>query len=1156
MDGDTKTTRILHEASLRPVSLADKYDLETPDVFVSGTQALVRLCLLQAEIDRRAGLNTAGYVSGYRGSPLGSIDLQFEQATSVLKEANVTFAPALNEDLAATALWGTQQANLHGEGKYDGVFGIWYGKGPGVDRTGDVFRHANLAGTADKGGVLALMGDDHGGESSTVCHQSEYAMMDVMIPVLNPANLEEMVDFGLHGWALSRFASVWCGIKCVKDNIESTASVTLTPDSFHTHLPNDFEMPMGGLNIRRADHRHEQEQRLHAHKMRAVNAYVRANKLDRVTLSGGQAPRFGIISTGKAYMDVVQALADLGIDASEAEKLGLSVYKIGMSWPVEPEGLRAFASGLSDILVVEEKRGLLESQVKEILYNTAQPPSVFGKRDLEGARLLTEEGSITSMEVARAIAAKLLPKEIQSARLNKRLAEIDTALMQEFAPLSVTRAPYFCAGCPHNSSTILPEGARGYAGIGCHWMAQFMDRDVEGFTHMGGEGANWIGEACFSHRPHMFQNIGDGTFNHSGLMAIRAAVAADVNMTYKVLYNDAVAMTGGQTHEGGITPIEIANLLRVCGVSPLVLVTDDLTRHDKSAYPDGMRFYHRSALQIVQKELAEVKGVSGLIYDQTCATEKRRRRKRGKMVDPDERIMINPEVCEGCGDCGVQSNCVAILPLETELGRKRQIDQSACNKDFSCIKGFCPSFVSVKGGQLRKPEATQLASDLAAPPPVFLLDRPMSIVLTGVGGTGVVTIGALLGMAAHLEGKGCGIIDMAGLAQKGGAVTSHIRIAGTPEDISAIRIGPGSADVLLGCDNLVSAEAGLLKLMRADGHVVANSYEMPTGDFTRDADATLPSADIAQRLSGIVGEDRAFIVNATQMALSLLGDAIAANLFLLGVAFQRGLIPLSAGAIEEAITLNNVAVAQSKQAFMWGRQWVAGPDEVEVALSAKAAKAPLAMASRIEDLQDIIADRALRLTTYQDSSYAEQYRRLLSLVIAADKEKSKRLSKAAARYLYKMMAIKDEYEVARLYSDGQFSQQIKQMFEGDVRLSVHLAPPLLAKLDQATGRPRKSQYGSWIWPAFKLLRHLRAVRGTWLDVFGYTKERKRECQARDDYGAILVEICANLTPKNYEYAVEIASLPEKIRGFGPVRLSHMIEAEKELQALKKRFYAK
>ena len=1155
MDGDTKTTKLIHEAALRPVSLADKYDLDTPDVFVSGTQALVRLCLLQAEIDRRAGLNTAGYVTGYRGSPLGSIDLQFAQADSVLKAANVTFTPALNEDLAATALWGTQQAHLYGEGKYEGVFGIWYGKGPGVDRTGDVFRHANLAGTAESGGVLALMGDDHGGESSTVCHQSEYAMMDVMIPVLNPANLEEMVDFGLHGWALSRFASVWCGIKCVKDNIESTASVTLTPENFQNHLPNDFVMPEGGLGIRRGDHRHDQEARLHAYKMQAVKAYVRANHLDRVTLEGGKTPRFGIVSTGKAYMDVVQALADLGIDEKAAERLGVRVYKIGMSWPVEPEGLNAFASGLERILVVEEKRGLLESQLKEILYDAERPPQIFGKRDLAGQRLLTEEGSITATEVAKAIAGNLLPAAVRDARLNKRLAEIDTALRREFSAMAVARTPYFCAGCPHNSSTVLPEGTRGYAGIGCHWMAQFMDREVEGFTHMGGEGANWIGEACFSHRPHMFQNIGDGTFNHSGLMAIRAAVAAGVNMTYKVLYNDAVAMTGGQTHEGGITPVEIADLMQASGVTPLVLVTDDLTRHDKSAYPDGMRFYHRSELQIVQKELAEVKGVSGLIYDQTCATEKRRRRKRGKMVDPDERILINPEVCEGCGDCGVQSNCVAILPLETELGRKRQIDQSACNKDFSCIKGFCPSFVSVKGGSLRKPDAQKLTAELPAPPPIFPLSKPMSLVLTGVGGTGVVTIGALLGMAAHLEGKGCGIIDMAGLAQKGGAVTSHIRLAANPEDISAIRIGPGSADLLLGCDNLVSAESSLLKLMRSDGYVVANSYEMPTGAFTRDPEARLPTADIAQRLSSVVAEDRSLMVNATQMALGLLGDAIAANLFLLGVAFQRGLLPLSAAAIEQAITLNNVAIEQSKQAFLWGRQWVVDPDMVAATLASKSAGGLPASQNRLDNLDDLIADRTARLTAYQNAGYGAKYQADLAAIIKADTDPTQKLSKAAARYLYKMMAIKDEYEVARLYSDGQFSQQIAQMFEGDVRLSVHLAPPLLARMDPATGRPRKSPYGRWIWPAFRALRHLRGLRGTALDVFGYTQERQREKKALADYQNLLTEICSGLNKSNYECAVEMASLPEKIRGFGPVRHTHMIEADAHLQTLKARFYS-
>ena len=1152
MDGDTKKIDLVQEAALRPVSLSDKYDLDTPDVFVTGTQALVRLCLLQAEIDRRAGLNTAGYVTGYRGSPLGGIDLQFAQADSALKGANITFTPALNEDLAATAIWGTQQAELFGEGKYDGVFGIWYGKGPGVDRTGDVFRHANLAGTSATGGVLALMGDDHVGESSTVCHQSEYAMMDVMIPVLNPANLEEMVDFGLHGWALSRYASVWCGIKCVKDNIESSASVSLTPDKFHSNLPNDFNMPEGGLNIRRNDTRFDQEARLHAHKIAAAQAYARANKLDRVTLGGGDAPRFGIISTGKSYMDVVEALADLGISPAKAEKLGLSVYKIGMSWPVEPEGLRAFANGLERILVVEEKRGLVESQVKETLYGTKNPPAIFGKRDLDGNRLLTEEGSLTSTEVAMAIIDKLLPAQMRDADLAQKHQTLKDILAKEFTALSIARTPYFCAGCPHNSSTVLPEGTRGYAGIGCHYMAQFMDREVEGFTHMGGEGANWIGEACFSHRKHIFQNIGDGTFNHSGLMAIRAAVAAGVNMTYKVLYNDAVAMTGGQAHEGGITPVEIAGLLRASGVAPLILVTDDLSRHDKSAYPDGMRFYHRSDLQIVQKELAEVKGVSGLIYDQTCATEKRRRRKRGKMVDPNERIYINPEVCEGCGDCGVQSNCVAILPLETELGRKRQIDQSACNKDFSCIKGFCPSFVSVKGGQLRKPEAQRLETDLPAPPAVFSLAEPMSIVLTGVGGTGVVTIGALLGMAAHLEGKGCGIIDMAGLAQKGGAVTSHIRLAANPEDISAIRIGAGSADLLLGCDSLVSAESGLLKLMNRDGYVVANSYEMPTGDFTRNSDIKFPTSDIARRLHAIVDEDRSVMVNATEMARALLGDAIAANLFLLGVAFQRGLIPLSSVAIEEAITLNNVAVEQSKQAFLWGRQWVADPDMVKAACQAKQTGYP-SSGQKIDTLEGVIADRKKRLTDYQNAGYSTAYEEGLAPILAADFDPEKRLSKAAARYLYKMMAIKDEYEVARLYSNGQFRQQIAQMFEGDVTLSLHLSPPLFAATDPATGRPRKSAFGSLVWPALKLLNHLRGLRGTALDIFGYTEERKRERKALVDYRALLAEIAAKLNRENYETALEIACLPEKIRGFGPVRHAHMIAAEDELEKLKARF---
>ena len=1154
MDGHDVNLDPVYQSALRDVALADKYDLNKSTVFVSGAQAMVRLCLLQAEKDRAAGLNTAGYVTGYRGSPLGGIDLQFSQAEPALNAAGITFHPGLNEDLAATAVWGTQQINLHGEGTKDGVFAIWYGKGPGVDRTGDVFRHGNLAGSSEHGGVLVLMGDDHAGESSTVCHQSEYAMMDAMIPVLNPANLAEMVDYGLHGWAMSRYAGVWVGIKCVKDNIESTASVRLTTDDFHSHLPNETSLPEGGLNIRRNDDRFSQERRLHVDKMTALKAYARANRLDRVTVTGGPRPRFGIASTGKAYMDVVQALADLGIDNQMAAQLGLSVYKVGMSWPLEPAGLTEFAAPLEKMLVVEEKRGLLEPQIKETLYGQPAAPVIIGKRGADGGRLLVEEGSINATQVAYVIATELLAGVTLAPSVAGNLEKIKTQLDRDITSLSMARTPYFCAGCPHNSSTVLPEGARGYAGIGCHWMAQFMDRNVEGNTHMGGEGANWIGEACFSTRRHVFQNIGDGTFNHSGLMAIRAAVAAKVNITYKVLYNDAVAMTGGQTHEGDMTPVEIARLLDACGVRELALVTDDLSRHDRSAYPRGVSFHHRSELQLVQTRLEAIDGVTGLIYDQTCATEKRRRRKRGTMPDPDQRIFINPEVCEGCGDCGVQSNCVAILPLETELGRKRKIDQSACNKDFSCINGFCPSFVTVSGGGLRKPPAAEAVDELLPlPEPVFSLNTPVSYVLTGVGGTGVVTIAALLGMAAHLEGKGCGAIDMAGLAQKGGAVTSHIRIARTPEDISAIRIGPGGADVMLGCDLLVSADAGLLRLMNSTGHIIANVNEMPTGGFTRNTEEQLPTADMTDRLSRIVPSDQATLLNTSQMAVRLLGDSIAANLLLLGVAWQKGLIPLSVDAIEQAITLNGIATDQSKAAFRWGRKWVLDPAAVEQAVSAAELRSGLGAARPLTDLDDIITDRVARLTAYQNTAYAKAYSDKIAAVRAVDSHPDSPLTRAAARYLYKMMAIKDEYEVARLYSDGTFAAALSAQFDGDYTISYHLAPPLFSRPDPVTGRPKKARYGGWLKPVMSVLAALKGVRGTAFDLFGYSAERRAERAALARYQTALDVIVARLTPEAYEAATELASVPEHIRGFGPVRAAHLAEAEKRYAAAQTAF---
>jgi len=1130
---------------LNHVSLADKYDLGKEVVFVNGTQAVVRMCLMQAELDRQNGINSAGYVTGYRGSPLGGIDLQFAQASAALTASQVIFTPALNEDLAATAVWGTQQAALHGENTHDGVFAIWYGKGPGVDRTGDVFRHANLAGTAPKGGVLALMGDDHTGESSTVCHQSEFAMMDVMIPVLNPVNLEEMVQFGLHGWALSRYAGLWVGLKCVKDNIESSSSARLSLEQFSSKLPNDVLLPEGGLNIRRNDHRHSQEERLHKHKIAAAHGYVRTNQIDRVVFTGGNSPRFGIVATGKAYMDVLQALSDLGISKVQADKMGLALYKVGMSWPIEPVGLTAFARPLERMIVVEEKRGLMEEQIKSILFNLPERPIILGKTDAHANRLLPQEGSIDGVKVALAIIDHLLAGQNISSDISARADHLRHSQQREFASVGLTRTPYFCAGCPHNSSTVLPDGARGYAGIGCHWMAQFMERSVEGNTHMGGEGANWIGEACFSSREHIFQNMGDGTFNHSGLMAIRAAVASGVNITYKILYNDAVAMTGGQTHEGDLTPPQIAHLLAASGIERLALVTDDLGRHNRSDYPDRVSFHHRLELQTVQAELAKIAGTTALIYDQTCATEKRRRRKRGLMEDPNKRVIINPEVCEGCGDCGVQSNCVAILPIETELGRKRQIDQSACNKDFSCINGFCPSFVTVSGGAMAKPNPAALSPDfiIAEPPQIIDDSKVHSILLTGVGGTGVVTIGALLGMAAHLDKKGCGIIDMAGLAQKGGAVTSHIRIGPNADDISAIRIGPGGADLMIGCDSLVGAEQYQLKLMNPKGHIVANLNQTPTGDFTRRPDQHFPAEQVINRLSESVEDGNASFCDSTKLALELIGDAIASNLIMLGVAYQKGLIPLRADAIEKAIELNGVAVAQSQQAFRWGRLYVANPellpDRVHLEKSQITA----------QTAQALIEDRYQRLVAYQDTAYAERYRGMMEKIQKIDRDKAERLAIAAAKGLYKMMAIKDEYEVARLYTDGTFKQQLARQFDGDISLRLHLAPPLFSKPDPRTGRPLKQEYGGWMIGAMGVLAKFRWLRGSAFDLFGYSAERKRERDWRERYFKLLDTLCDGLNDSNYELAVTIAETAEDIRGFGPVREASFASADERLDSL-------
>jgi indolepyruvate ferredoxin oxidoreductase len=1148
--------------ALRDVKLDDKYDLGQRHVFVTGFQALVRLCLMQKELDRRNGLNTAGFVSGYRGSPLGNLDTQFLRARPFLERSDIRFQGGINEDLAATAVWGCQQAELRGEGKYDGVFAMWYGKGPGVDRTGDVFRHANFAGSAKYGGVLALMGDDHTAESSTTAHQSEYHFIDVMIPILNPAGVQEVLDYGLYGWAMSRYTGAWTALKTMHETIESTAAIDASLERINVVIPDDFRMPEGGLNIRLHDQILAQEARLHDYKRDAMLAFVRANKLNRTITSGGQNPKIGIITTGKSYLDVRQAFDELGIDEIKCNELGIRLYKVACVWPLSQRELKEFADGLDLIIVVEEKRSLIEVQVREELYGTANQPVCIGKKDEAGDWLFPVKGALDPNEVAICIGDRLL-----RYHRNDKIAARVTRL-REFQRIAAEttdvaqRIPYFCSGCPHNTSTVVPEGMRAYAGIGCHYMAQWMDRSTLGYTQMGGEGANWIGEAPFSERLHVFQNLGDGTYNHSGYLAIRAAIASNTNITYKILFNDAVAMTGGQPNDGGLTVPQVARQVAAEGAKRVVVVTDEPHKYPRdTAWPAGLTIHHRDELNAVQKELAGISGVTVLIYDQTCAAEKRRRRKRHTFPDPDKRVIINGLVCEGCGDCGVQSNCVSIQPLETEWGRKRTIDQSSCNKDFSCVKGFCPSFVTVHGAKLKK--GTGVAADqglVQLPEPKLpAIDRTYNIIVTGVGGTGIVTIGGILGMAAHLEGRGVGVLDMAGLAQKGGAVFSHIRFAEKPEDIHAIRVSAGRADLVLGGDIVV---AGTRKVLAAVKHgatrMVINTNEFLPGEFTRDADFSLPSERLKRAIVADAGRDQAHFIDATGLANALFGQSIGANMFLVGYAYQLGAVPLSAAAIERAIELNGEAVAMNRAAFHWGRR--AAVDRASVEALAKPVAGAASDAEHLSESFDEMLERRVKfLTGYQNAAYARQYRSLVDKVKAAEGTRTAGkcgLADAVARYLFKLMAYKDEYEVARLYTDGSFEKQVKAEFDGEpLRYEFHLAPPLLARRDKTTGLPRKMSFGPWLLPVFRVIAKMRFLRGTAIDPFGYSLERRTERKLIQDYRAMLDEMLAKLTPENHHLAVGLAAIPEKIRGFGHVKQRHLVAAKADEAALLEQFRA-
>ena len=1163
-------------------------------VYLSGIQALVELPILQRQRDEAAGLSTAGFISGYRGSPLGSLDQSLWRTKARLEASRVFFEPGVNEDLAATAVWGSQQVNLFRGAKYDGVFAMWYGKGPGADRSMDVFKHANAAGASQHGGVLVVVGDDHGAKSSTLPHQSDHIFAAAMIPVLNPSGVQEFLDFGLHGWAMSRYSGCWVGMKAISDTVETSSGVFLDADRIQTVLPTDFAVPAGGLSIRWPDKPLEQELRLQRYKVYAAMAYARANHLNRVVIDSPRA-RLGIVTSGKSYLDVRQALDALGIDDALAAEIGLRVFKVGMTWPLDPEGVRHFAEGLDEILVVEEKRQIIEYQLKEQLYNWRENvrPRVVGKYDESGEWeglgadwLLPAAGELTPAGIARVIAGRLA-RFYTSARIQAELDFLDSKERALAQPRTdMVRVPHFCSGCPHNTSTKVPAGSRALAGIGCHYMATWLDPEhTQTFSQMGGEGVAWVGQARFTETKHVFANLGDGTFAHSGLLAIRQAVSAKVAITYKILFNDAVAMTGGQAIEGSLTVPQVIAQVAAEGVERIVVVTDEPEKYGGAgiALPGDIKVHHRRDLDAVQRDLRDYPSVSVLIYDQTCAAEKRRRRKRGTYPDPAKRVVINDRVCEGCGDCSAQSNCMSVVPVETEFGRKREIDQSSCNKDFSCVEGFCPSFVTVTGGSLRKGRALDpvgglgaaggLASsggleqtapgvaddaDWSLPEPAIVgLDRPFGILVTGVGGTGIVTIGALLGTAATLEGKGASVLDFAGLAQKGGPVWSHIRIAPQQDALHAARIAAGEADLVLGCDIVVAvAEDSLAKMRAGVTRAVVNSDFSVTSDFVRTFAAQANSGDIAhvhdpvfplgtmeQEIRDAVGPGRLDCVDATRIATALMGDAIATNLFMVGFACQKGLLPVSAAAILRAVEMNGAAVAMNQRAFLWGRRAAVDLAAVQ-AVATPVASRPASRTLSV-DPDTMVARRVADLTAYQNAAYAARYAARVAQARAAEARVlpgQTDYAEAVARGLYKLMAIKDEYEVARLYTGTDFLARIGAMFEGDFTLQFNLAPPLLSRRDPATGLPRKRIFGRWMLTLFRILVPLRRLRGTKLDPFGYSSERRTDRRLRGAYEALLDRLATQLSADNHAVAVELAAVPDLIRGYGHIRARHIAHA--------------
>jgi indolepyruvate ferredoxin oxidoreductase len=1115
--------------------LLDRYRRESGRVFLTGTQALVRIPLMQRTMDRAAGLNTAGFVSGYRGSPLGGLDQELWRAKAFLDENNIEFLPAVNEDLAATAVLGAQQVETDPHRQVDGVFGLWYGKGPGVDRAGDALKHGNAYGSSPRGGVLVVAGDDHGCVSSSMPHQSDVAFLTFVMPHLNPANVAEYLEFGLYGIALSRFSGMWVGFKAISETVESAMSLELPP--YPQFVTPEFEVPPGGLHYRWPDLPGPQiEERLEAKKA-ATHAFASANPIDRKIFDVPDA-RYGIVTTGKGHLDLMEALRMLGIDRKEARRIGLDVYKVGMVWPLENDGALDFVQKKHEVLVIEEKRGIIESQFKEHFYDYPgrKPKRMVGKEDENCDRLVPWIGELSPVQLAT-IVAERLDGEFPGLNLSARAETLQSDGSNVISISGATRMPYFCSGCPHNTSTKLPEGSSALAGIGCHFMASWMDRDTEGLIQMGGEGVNWITRSKFNGNRHIFQNLGDGTFYHSGSLAIRQAVAAGTNITFKILFNDAVAMTGGQPVDGPLSVPSIAHSVRAEGVDRIAVISDDPQQFSRSDFPSGTSFSERGGLDAIQRELRDIPGVTVLIYAQTCATEKRRRRKRGTLPAVDKFVVINDLVCEGCGDCSVESNCLSVIPKETPFGRKREIDQNSCNKDYSCINGFCPSFVTVEGGQRNNKERRssnrhlETALEGLPQPPVQPIEQCYDLLVTGIGGTGVVTLGQLITMAAHLEGKGASVLDFMGFSQKFGPVLSYIRIANEPADINQVRISKARADALIGCDLVVSSSPKASQAYSPGiTRALINTAEIATGDFARQRDADLRASDRIAAIGNVVGVNNLHTLDANSMSARLMGDTIYSNVMLLGAAWQRGLVPVTLDALMRAIELNGVEVENNQQAFTWGRVAADHPEHVEDLYTHDT---PAVDAS----LDAIVKRREEFLVDYQDAALAQRYRDLVEQAKSAEHDVSGdgRLAEAVARSYFKLLSYKDEYEVARLHTRTGFIESVKHDFGDKARVRFHLAPPMLNRKHDARGRPLKKQFGAWIIPVMRILASMKRLRGTAFDPFGMTAERRMERAMIREFEHRIEQLLAALTRDNIDAIVEIIELYMDIRGYGPVK---------------------